>query len=619
MIVFQIFTALGTASSLFLVAAGLTVIFGVTRVVNFAHGSLYMLGAYIGWVVLSHLPSTIPGFALGCVITACLIGVLGVLIEVVILRRLYRVPELYQLLATFGVVLVIGNIVQLLWGARIVTLPRAPWMQTTISISGQLFPVYSIVMMVIGPIVLLALWLLFTRTRWGALVRAATEDREMVGALGIRQNILFTVVFALGATLAGLSGALSLPQVAATPQMALSAVSDAFVIVVIGGLGSVTGAFLASLLIAVLETFGALVIPQYVMVTVFAVMAVVLVLRPHGLLGRANRGGRAMGDTPKLVEGASKLVIGLGVAALIAVILVPAISTGYVLSVTQDALIAMLFAASLHFIMGPGGMPSFGHAAWFGVGAYGAALSASSWNLSMSEAIIAGVVIAAIFAALVGIFMIRLSGIYLAMLTFAFAQVIWALATQMTGFTGGDNGILNLWPDSIFQSPGGFYGLVLVLCVGGMLLLRRFLFSPFGFALRAARDARSRALASGIPVGLVQHVGFTIAGAFAALSGGLFAYAKGSVFPTYVSVSHSIDALIIVLLGGIQTMAAPVVGALAYTGLQDYLVAVTNIWPMLLGIAIILIVSIFPQGIGGAVEHWWARFREYRKTKGVQS
>lgn len=616
MFLFQILTALGTASSLFLVAAGLTVIFGVTRVVNFAHGSLYMLGAYVGWVVLSHLPQTIFGFVLGCLITAAIIGVLGVLIEICILRRLYRVPELYQLLATFGVVLIAGNIVQLLWGTRVVTLPRAAWMQATISVSGHLFPVYSVVMMVVGPLVLLALWLLFSRTRWGALVRAATEDREMVGALGIRQNILFTTVFGLGAALAGLSGALSLPQVAATSQMALSAVSDAFVIVVIGGLGSVTGAFLASVLIAVLQTFGAIIIPQYVMVAVFSVMAVVLVLRPNGLLGRAGKGGRAMGDLPKLVEGATKLVIGLGVIAFIAAALVPAFDTGYVLSVMQDALIAMLFAASLHFVMGPGGMPSFGHAAWFGIGAYGAALSASSWNLSMSESIVFGVVTASILAALVGSFMIRLSGIYLAMLTFAFAQVIWALAMQMTGFTGGDNGILNLWPDGIFASPAAFYALVLALCAGGVLVLRRVLFSPFGFALRATRDASARAAASGIPVGPVRHVAFTISGGFAALSGGLFAFAKGSVFPTYVSVSHSIDALIIVLLGGIQTMAAPVVGALVYTGLRDYLQAATTIWPMLLGIAIIFIVSLFPQGIGGAAEHWWARIGSRAKAKG---
>lgn len=612
---FQILTALGTASSLFLVAAGLTVIFGVTRVVNFAHGSLYMLGAYIGWVVLSHFPATIFGFASGCIITAVLIGLVGVAIEVLVLRRLYRAPELYQLLATFGIVLIAGNFVQIMWGAHVITLPRAPWMQAAITVSGQLFPVYTLVMMVIGPVVLLALWLLFTRTRWGALVRAATEDREMVGALGIRQNLLFTTVFGLGSALAGLSGALSLPQVAATPAMALSAVSSAFVIVVIGGLGSVPGAFLASVIIAVLQTFGALFIPQYVLVAVFAVMALVLILRPNGLLGRAERIGRSVGEVPRLVVGADRLVIGLGVAALVFAIAVPFFSNGYLLAVMQDAAIAMLFAASLHFVMGPGGMPSFGHAAWFGIGAYGAALSASTWNFTMEGSILIGLGVACVLAALVGLFMVRLSGIYLAMLTFAFAQVVWALIAQSTDLTGGDDGILNLWPDNLFSSPAAFYGLILTLCVGGVLLLRRILFSPFGFALRATRDAPARALASGIPVGAIRYVSFIISGIVAALSGALFAYAKGSAFPTYISISHSVDALIIVLLGGIQTIAAPIVGALVYTGLHDYLEASTTFWPMLLGFTIILLVSLFPQGIGGAAERWRAHYAQ-RGAKG---
>lgn len=602
---FQLLTALGTASSLFLVAAGLTVIFGVTRIVNFAHGSLYMLGAYVGWTVLGHLPGTPLGFALGCIATAVALGVIGAAIEVLLLRRLYHAPELYQLLATFGIVLIAGNLVQKIWGPGSLAIARPAWMRAAIPLGGQAFPVYSLVMLVIGPVVLLLLWLLFTRTRWGALVRAATEDRDMVGALGVRQDLLFTTVFALGTALAGLSGALALPAVAATSQMGLGAVTDAFVIVVVGGLGSVPGAYLASLLIALLQTFGVIIIPKYTLVAVFAMMALVLVLRPSGLLGRPGRAGRGPGETPVLVRGADRIVIALGIAALVLAALVPLAGTSYALAIVQNAAIAMLFAASLHFIMGPGGMPSFGHAAWFGLGAYGAALSATALTMPMGAALLAGVVLAGGIAALVGAFMIRLSGIYLAMLTFAFAEVVWALTEQSTGLTGGDDGILNLWPDGIFASAQGFYGLTLVLCVGGVLLLRRILFSPFGFALRATRDAPDRAAASGIPVRAVRHVGFAIAGAVAGLSGGLFTYAKGSVFPTYISVSHSVDALIIVLIGGVQTIAAPIIGALTYSGLSDYLQSVTELWPTLLGLAIIVLVVAFPHGIGGAAHRWW--------------
>lgn len=613
---FQILTALGTASSLFLVAAGLTVIFGVTRLINFAHGSLYMLGAYIGWTILRFLPGTPLGFALGCVATAIALGLIGAAIEILLLRRLYHAPELYQLLATFGIVLIAGNLVQKVWGPNALTLPRPVWMRASVPVAGQAFPFYNLVMLVIGPVVLAVLWLLFSRTRWGALVRAATEDRDMVGALGVRQNRLFTAVFALGSGLAGLSGALALPAIAATSELALSAVTSAFVIVVVGGLGSVPGAFLASLLIATLQTFGVIMIPKYTLVAVFAVMALVLVLRPNGLLGRPEGPGRGASETLMLVRGADRIVIGLGIASLVLAALAPIAGEGYALSIIQNAAIAMLFAASLHFVMGPGGMPSFGHAAWFGLGAYGAALAASSANLSMGVTIIAGVALAAVVAALVGTFMIRLSGIYLAMLTFAFAEVVWALAEQSTGLTGGDNGILNIWPSGLFGSPWTFYALTLILAVGGVLLLRRMLFAPYGFALRATRDAPARAAASGIPVRAVRHAGFAIAGAVAGLSGALFTYSKGSVFPTYVSVSHSVDALIMVLLGGVQTIAAPVVGALTYTGLHDYLQAATTLWPTLLGIVIIVLVLAFPHGIGGTAERWRARLHEPRRANG---
>ncbi|HEX7388790.1 MAG TPA: branched-chain amino acid ABC transporter permease, partial [Acidiphilium sp.] len=310
-----------------------------------------------------------------------------------------------------------------------------------------------------------------------------------------------------------------------------------------------------------------------------------------------------------LVRGATPLVMALGAVALVLAILVPFVSTGYLLAVTENAAIAMLFAASLHFIMGPGGMPSFGHAAWFGLGAYGAALAAASGNLPMGVALLIAIGVAAAAAALVGTFMVKLSGIYFAMLTFAFAEVVWALAEQSTGLTGGDNGILNIWPDGWFASASGFYALVLILSVGGVLVLRRVIFSPFGFALRATRDSAMRAASVGIPVQAVRHAGFAIAGAVAGLAGALFTYAKGSAFPTYISVEHSIDAMVIVLLGGVQTIAAPVVGALAYTGLYDYLQSATELWQLLLGISIIVLVLAFPRGIAGNAERWAERRR----------
>jgi branched-chain amino acid transport system permease protein len=609
-ILVQFLTGLASASSLFLVAAGLTVIFGVTRVVNFAHGSLYMLGAYIGWTILSAMPRDAPWFALGVVLAGTATALIGVLIETTLLRRIYKAPELLQLLATFGVVLIVQDMTLKLWGPNDLTLSRPPWMRSFVVILGERIPFYDLLMIGIGPLVLLALWLLFTRTRWGTLVRAATQDREMVAALGVDQRLLFTTVFALGAGLAGIGGALALPDGSANGQMDLSAITDAFVVVVVGGLGSLPGAYLASLLIALLQAFGIVLLPKITLVLVFIVMAVVLILRPNGLLGRPLTAARGETSALTLIRPAVPALRWLGVLALLLAVLAPLFVGPFLLSVLTEMLIATLFAASLHLMMGPGGMASFGHAAWFGLGAYAAAFAVKTLTLPMPAALILAPLAAALAAILFGGFVVRLSGVYLAMLTLAFAQIVWAAMFQTVSITGGDNGILGVWPDAWASDPRIYYWLTLAICVTGMILLRRALYAPFGYALRATRDSPLRAEAIGLNASSLRLAALVLAGAAAGLAGGLTAFSKGSVFPTYISIGRSVDALLMVLLGGVQSMAGPVVGALAYTGLFDILLMVTDLWRLVLGLAIIALVLVFPQGIAGTTHRLWLRGHE---------
>ena len=605
----QALTGLAAASSLFLVSAGLTVIFGVTRVVNFSHGSLYLLGAYIGWSILTRLPTDPADFAIGVLLTGAVTALIGIGVETLLLRRIYRAPELLQLLATFGVVLMAQDIALRVWGAQDLTLPRPRWLRASVTILDTRFPQFDLALIVIGPVVLLLLWLLFTRTRWGTLVRAATQDRDMVAALGVDQRMLFTSVFALGAALAGIGGALALPDGSANLQMDLSIITDAFVVVVVGGLGSLPGAFLASLLIGLLQAFGIVIFPQATSILVFAVMALVLVLRPHGLLGRAQPASRA--ETPPIVvRPAPTALRWLGAAALLLAVAAPFVVGPFALSVLTEIAIATLFAASLHFMMGPGGMPSFGHAAWFGVGAYAAALAVRSLASPMPVGLLLAPVAAGLVAAVFGWFVVRLSGVYLAMLTLAFAQIVWAVAFQSTELTGGDNGILGVWPAAWAADPRVFYWLTLALCLGATMLLRRVLASPFGYALRATRDSPLRAAAIGLDAPTIRLAAFAIAGACAGLAGGVAAYSKGSVFPTFISIGRSVDALLMVLLGGVQTMAGPIVGALAYTGLYDALLIATDLWRFALGAIIVVLVLAFPQGIAGTAQRLWLRGRE---------
>lgn len=286
----QLLNGLASASSLFLVSVGLSLIFGVTRTINFAHGSFYMLGAFMAYSSVDLLSPHI-GFWPALLLAPLACGLLGALTEMLLLRRIYKAPELFQLLATFALVLVIKDATLWLWGPEELFGPRAAGLEGSVEILGRQFPTYDLFLIAVGPCVLVGLTLLLTQTRFGTLVRAATQDREMVGALGVNQAWLFTAVFALGTLLAGLGGALQLPREPASLEMDMLTIGAAFVVVVVGGMGSIPGAFVAALLVAELKAvciwLGAQEIAgleisfsKLTLVVEFLVMAVVLVWRP---------------------------------------------------------------------------------------------------------------------------------------------------------------------------------------------------------------------------------------------------------------------------------------------------------------------------------------------------
>jgi branched-chain amino acid transport system permease protein len=609
LILAQFLTGLAAACSLFLVASGLSLIFGVTRIVNFAHGAFYMLGAYAAYWLQQRLAGPV-GFWGAVVLAALLVGALGALMEMTLLRRIYRAPELFQLLATFGVTLMMEDVVVLLFGPEDLLGARAPGLKGAVEVMGQQVPAYDLFLVALGPLVLLALTLALKRTRWGILVRAATQDRDMVAALGVNQKWLFTSVFALGIVLAALGGALQLPRgETAHHTMDLKIIVEAFVVVVIGGLGSVPGAFLAALLVAELNAFGILVLPEVSLVLVFLVMAVVLVARPYGLLGRpqsAQRGALVVTARPWRPFTAPERAIALALAALAAML--PLAGGAYALSVGAEVALFVLFAASLHLVMGAGGMASFGHAAYFGLGAYGAALAVTA-GAPMLAALAAGPLLALLGAVAFGWFCVRLSGVYSAMLTLAFAQIAWAVAFQWVGVTGGDNGLIGIWPAAWAASPATFYWLSLAAALLGVALLRMVIFSPFGLALRAVRDNPARAEALGLSRQRVQWAAFAIAGTLAGVAGALFAFLKGSVFPDVLGIPLSVDALAMVLLGGVGTVIGPVPGAILYKLLSIVLVSATAYSKLLLGGLVVALVVAAPRGIAGAALDLLARRR----------
>jgi branched-chain amino acid transport system permease protein len=272
-----------------------------------------------------------------------------------------------------------------------------------------------------------------------------------------------------------------------------------------------------------------------------------------------------------------------------------------------DVFVFALFAVSLHFLLGPGGMASFGHAAYFGLGAYGAALLLLRYELPMEVALLVAPLVALAGAALFGWFCVRLSGIYLAMLTLALAQIVWSIAFQWDAVTGGSNGLIGVWPAPWLGSRGAYYFLALALCASGVALLWRIVASPFGFALRASRDSPLRAEAIGIDVRAQQWAAFIVAGTFAGLAGALFAFSKGSISPETLSVPRSVDGLVMVLLGGVQTLAGPVWGAALFTWLEDAVSREIAYWRAAIGVVILLLVLAFPNGIAGTLRRWFFR------------
>lgn len=267
---------------LFLVSVGLTLVFGMLGVVNFAHGTLYMFGAYLGYTVAVNTGS----FLLALVIAPLGVALIGVVIELLALRPLYGKSPLFQILLTFGISLILSELIRVFWGG-LAKLPDVPGaLGGSVELFGSLYPVYRLFIMGCGLLLAIILWQIMERTRFGMIIRAASHDREMVGMLGINIKLVFTIIFALGAALAAFGGVIAAPLVSANLEMGINMVIGAFIVVVVGGLGSFKGSFLGSIIIGEMQSFGVVLVPDFSLALVFILMAFVLVIRPQGLFGR---------------------------------------------------------------------------------------------------------------------------------------------------------------------------------------------------------------------------------------------------------------------------------------------------------------------------------------------
>jgi branched-subunit amino acid ABC-type transport system permease component len=267
---------------LWLLAAGLSIAFGVLNVLNFSHGALFMLGAYLAFTIYGVLG---VNFWLAELISAAAVALIGAVMEGFFFRPIYRLELPFQLLLTYGFVLVLDDLVKIIWGGAFMVPPIPSLLDGAVPLFGRPFPVYNLFILAVGMLVGLGIWLLFDKTWWGRMVRAASWNREMGATLGMNVPRIFTVVFMFAAALAALGGALSIPMRPVSPGLGIAMIVQAFIVTVIGGLGNLRGAFLGAIVVGMLTSYSTMLFPLFELFLPYVLMAAVLILRPQGLLG----------------------------------------------------------------------------------------------------------------------------------------------------------------------------------------------------------------------------------------------------------------------------------------------------------------------------------------------
>ncbi|ARK28885.1 branched-chain amino acid ABC transporter permease [Halalkalibacter krulwichiae] len=268
---------------LFIITCGLSLVFGILGVLNLAHGSLYMFGAYLAY---SLTVTYTQSFWIALLVAPIVVALIALVVERTLLRPTYHLGHLSQVLLTFGLAYVFHDIAKFVWGSNVLSITVPPIFSGSTSIFGQTFPVYRLIVIIVGIAIAVMLWLIQDKTRWGAIIRAGLSDKEMIGALGVNIKLVFTVVFVIGGVLAGFGGVVAAPILGIYPSMEFQTLILALVVLVIGGLGSIAGTLVASVLVGVVETFSRFLFPELSMFLIFGLMAIVLVFKPNGLLGK---------------------------------------------------------------------------------------------------------------------------------------------------------------------------------------------------------------------------------------------------------------------------------------------------------------------------------------------
>ncbi|HVU13296.1 MAG TPA: ABC transporter permease [Phototrophicaceae bacterium] len=586
-----------------LIAVGLAIIFGVGNLINFAHGSVYMIGAYVGWVCVTMLHLPLP-ITFGVVALVC--GVVGLLIERIGLRRLQNAPRIAPLLATIGISFVLDELTQIIFSHDPQSFPN-PLPPTRIHIGGVTIGYVDILIAVIGIGSALLLFLFLRYTKLGWALRATAQDREAAQQMGVDVNRVNQTAFALAAILGGIAGVLvGIYFQTVYPTMSTDAVLKGFTANLIGGLGSIPGAVAGGLVLGLIESYGVAIFGStYRDLFAYAILLLMLILRPNGLFSRKRQ------LPPEPLTGTfipnkrgirlPYWVVIVGAAALLIFPLI--ISDPYILQVLTNAWLFGLIALSITLVTGTAGQTSLGQAGFVAIGAYACALLTLRLNWPFVPALIAAGIITGILGTLLVLPAFRLRAHYVAIATLAVGEIITQIILNWKSLTKGSLGLVSIPPPEIFGIdmiyPRDVYWFSLALLLIAALLQWRLIRSSLGRIWRALRDDEVAAQAYGIGLNRYKALAFAssafIAGISGAFTANMYTYINYQTFPDSLSVL----TLTMAILGGMGNIVGAVLGALALTILPELLRGSADYRYFFYGLVLLLLVQFRPQGILG--------------------
>ena len=607
---------------LFLIATGMSLTLGLMRVVNMSHGAIYMFAGYTAVWSYTQTRSWILAIVIGTVVGAAL----GAFLEIAFLRRLYKHPT-YQVLLTIGVINILNNVAQWIWGGLPMTTPTPDFLRGGIPVGAVTIPYMRFFIIAVGLVLALGLWLLQDKTRVGAMVRAGMDNREIAASVGINNKLVFTGVFILGSAIAGFSAMMGGGTTGLSATTSWDVLLNSIIVVVVGGTGSIQGALLGGIIIGLANAFGTVYLPDLTSFLMYFVLIIVLLIKPSGLLGRKvdvnkaieadleKTGAKGHGDvmpkaevviqngriTPKLrAYRWAPFVIVLVVLALFPLF----IKNAFTISMLTSCLIYGLFAMSQDIIMGYGGMRSFGHAAYFGMGGYVVGLFYKYTQINnLFLNIILVIIVCAALAAIISYFTLKFSGTYFLIVTMAFGQLLSVTAIKADGITGGSDGLTgiprpNLGFVQIEWNQTKLFYLMLVLFVVCFIAIRRIMTSSFGRTIVGVRENEGRMKALGYNTWATKYVACIVAGIFAGIAGLMYAHTYLIMVPQNVDLTQSALPMLMVIMGGGATQWGPVIGAFIITLFQTYAGILTpERWPLLLGLLYVVCVLFLRGGI----------------------